>query len=128
CVRDFGSWYGSPAVPIRLCSNIDSMNLVEARSRRAEFLRHLCAVLQLKNVHVHRAVFEGVLSHIPRPDWVTLQAVAPTEELLQSIREIAKSTTVVVWITANDMAVQYYPHAEKRSVPLSKNCAVRLTL
>src|SRR5262245_7655980 len=57
-VVDIGSGNGSPAIPIRLYRPLTHLHLVETRSRRAAFLRHLKSTLALKNVDVHRTRFE----------------------------------------------------------------------
>jgi len=97
---DIGSGNGSPAIPLHVISRFRTCHLVEARSKRAAFLRHLTATLNVKNVEVHRAMFEEVAPRIETPDWVTLQAVALTKELSEHLRRISRSTTTVVWITS----------------------------
>ena len=97
---DIGSGNGSPAIPFLAVSRFRQCHLVEARTKRAAFLRHLTATLKLSNVEVHRAVFKEIVPHLKPPDWVTLQAVALTGELSGSLRRISSSTTTVVWLTS----------------------------
>jgi 16S rRNA (guanine527-N7)-methyltransferase len=128
-IVDIGSGNGSPAIPIRCCRDVKSMHLVEARTRRAAFLRHLAATLGLRNTHIHRAVFQDVVEEIPSADWITLQAVAPSTELQAAIRKIAKpGATRVLWITSDEAALQQFPDAEKHNLPFSKTSAVLLRL
>jgi 16S rRNA (guanine527-N7)-methyltransferase len=96
---DIGSGNGSPAIPFRIVSSLQICRLVEARARRAAFLRHLAVQLDLPNTIVHRARFEDVAGTFDPPDWVSLQAVALTEKLLRAIQQIAKTTTTILWIT-----------------------------
>ena len=97
---DIGSGNGSPAIPLHVVSRFRICHLVEARSKRAAFLRHLAATLNLSNVEVHRAMFEEIAPQLESPEWVTLQAVALTSELIGHLRRISQSTTTVVWITS----------------------------
>ena len=51
---------------------------------------------------VHRSRFEEIASELRPVDWITLQGLAFTEELLNSIRRVATTTTTVVWISSPD--------------------------
>src|SRR5262249_29501320 len=97
---DIGSGNGSPAVPLHIVCSFKRGYLIEARVRRAAFLRHLTTTLPLTHVMVHRARFEGVLSELGPFDWITLQGLALTSELVDSIRQIAAATTNIVWISS----------------------------
>ena len=97
---DIGSGNGSPAIPLQVVCRFRKCQLVEARTKRAAFLRHLVSVLKLGEMEIHRARFSDVAGAIEAPDWVTLQAVALTKELLDLLRPVAHSTTTVVWISS----------------------------
>jgi 16S rRNA (guanine(527)-N(7))-methyltransferase RsmG len=97
---DIGSGNGSPAFPLYIVQSLPRADLVEARSKRAAFLRHVVSHLKLDGVRVHRGRFQDVVGGLDKADWVSLQGVALTCELLQDIQKIAKPTTTVVWITA----------------------------
>ena len=99
-VADIGSGNGSPAIPLHVVSKVSATHLIEARAKRAAFLRHVVNFLKLENVVVHRTRLEEAGPELRRVDWVTLQGVALTPELIDSIRIISHSTTRVVWITA----------------------------
>jgi 16S rRNA G527 N7-methylase RsmG len=76
------------------------VHLVDSRLKRATFLRHLRAKLELHNVSVHHARFEELISQVKSADWITIQAVALTPALLANLRRASISTTKIVWITA----------------------------
>jgi len=97
---DIGSGNGSPALPIHIVRSLERVHLVEARARRAVFLRHVVSALKLQGVIVHRARFEEVTDELSGVDWVTLQGVALTRKLLDSICRIASRRVTVAWITA----------------------------
>lgn len=106
---DIGSGNGSPAIPMHIVSGFQTCHLVEARTKRAAFLRQIVAILKLSGVAIHRARFEDVAGEVARPDWISLQAVALTEELLDSIRPISSPTTTIVWITASGVSAPIQP-------------------
>ena len=99
-LADIGSGNGSPAVPLHVICNFRKVNLIEARAKRAAFLRHLTTTLPLPDVVIHRARFDEVAPKLRRVDWITLQGVALTSELLGSMKQIASETTNIVWITS----------------------------
>jgi 16S rRNA (guanine527-N7)-methyltransferase len=101
---DIGSGNGSPAIPFHIVSGFLACHLIEARVKRAAFLRHMAVTLQSPSITVHRARFEDVASSLKSPTWISLQAVAPTEEIIDSIRSIASPTTTIVWITSQNTA------------------------
>ena len=101
---DIGSGNGSPALPLCISRNLSPAHLVEARARRAAFLRHVIALVQV-HAEVHRGRFEDELDNLPTADWITLQAVFPTPELLNAMKRISKPATSVLWITSERNAV-----------------------
>jgi 16S rRNA (guanine527-N7)-methyltransferase len=106
---DIGSGNGSPAIPFQIVCPFTTSHLIEARVKRAAFLRHLAATLGLPAVQVHRARFEQAATSLPTPDWISLQAVHLTENLLDSIRLICSPTTSIVWITARSVRMNWSP-------------------
>ena len=99
-LADIGSGNGSPAIPLYVVSKLRKAHLIEARARRAAFLRHLTTALTLNDVVVHRARFEEIVSELEPVDWVSLQGVAFSSQLLDSIQKVALATTTIVWITS----------------------------
>jgi len=97
---DIGSGNGSPAIPLHVLGGFSKTHLVEVRVRRGAFLRHIVTTLKLSSVIVHRATFESIASELLPVHWITLQGVAFTEELLNTIRTVGTTTTNVVWISS----------------------------
>lgn len=108
-LADIGSGNGSPAIPLHVLSELRETHLVEARTKRAAFLRHVVSALKLTGVTVHRARFEEMASTLGRLDWITLQGVAPTDQLIDSIRYCSVKTTIVVWITSEAVRPKLKP-------------------
>jgi 16S rRNA (guanine527-N7)-methyltransferase len=127
CV-DIGSGNGSPAVPIRIVLGTTLMHMVEARARRAAFLRHVVSALELEHVWIHRAEFESVVDELPVADWITIQAVNPSTALLNAIRRMSKPSTALLWITSetarNAAAENRFPVSNFVSLPFSQTVAV----
>ena len=100
-LADIGSGNGSPAIPLHVVSDLRATHLIEARAKRAAFLRHIVNFLELEHVAIHRVRLEEAVGELGTVDWVSLQGVALTLELLEAIKKISLSTTRVVWITSD---------------------------
>jgi 16S rRNA (guanine527-N7)-methyltransferase len=117
-LTDIGSGNGSPAIPFQIVCPYLRCDLVEARAKRAAFLRHLCLKLKLPGTRIHRAKYEDIAPAVSQSDWITLQAVALTPQLLSVIRGFVISTTTIVWITAGNVETTLSP-VESLSVPIT---------
>ena len=120
-LADIGSGNGAPAIPLASTRSLIEAHLVESRLKRAAFLRHLKAKLELTNVSVHHNRFEDIASELKPLDWITLQAVALSPSMLALLREAATPTTKVVWITAR--AESPVPSSTMLRVPGSETVA-----
>ena len=118
-LADIGSGNGAPAIPLHVVCQFQKCHLVEARTKRAAFLRHLATTLRMPEVKVHRGRLDEVKSNLGKPDWISLQAVALTNELVDSIRSIIAPTTTIVWITSPGVQVALKP-VRILSVPLTR--------
>ena len=96
---DIGSGNGSPAIPWHVVCAFPHAVLVESRQRRATFLHRLIKRLEMDHVTVLRARFEALSFESEPVDWVTLQGVALTTEVLQKIRSTSGNHTKIVWLT-----------------------------
>jgi 16S rRNA (guanine(527)-N(7))-methyltransferase RsmG len=108
-LMDIGSGNGSPAIPLLVVGGFRKSHLVEARTKRAVFLRHIISTLNLANSEVHRVRFEDLEKDRECPDWITLQAIALTKDMMTAIRNISKATTNVVWITSATLQTELQP-------------------
>jgi 16S rRNA (guanine(527)-N(7))-methyltransferase RsmG len=106
---DIGSGNGSPAIPFVIARSVHACHLVEARAKRAAFLRHVVASQKFSNTVVHRARFEDVVGTLESPNWISLQAVAFTGKLVDAIRQISSTTTTIVWITSAIASASFEP-------------------
>jgi 16S rRNA (guanine527-N7)-methyltransferase len=99
-LADIGSGNGSPGLPLYVTCRLSKVHLVEARARRAAFLRHVASMLDPQGIIVHKNRAEEVAESIAPVDWISMQAVRPSSELLNALRPLCRSTTRVVWITS----------------------------
>ena len=92
-VIDIGSGGGSPAIPLRLALEGGSLLMVEARLRKAAFLREAVQRLQLEDTAVEAGRFED-LARLPRLrgafDLITLRGVRTGGRELQQLQEFVK--------------------------------------
>jgi 16S rRNA (guanine527-N7)-methyltransferase len=93
---DIGSGNGSPAIPWSALCPFGEIHVVEARQRRATFLRTAFWDLGL-SASVHGGRFEDLEGEV-EADWVTLQGVRLDGEMLGRIRRKAPQARVV-WLT-----------------------------
>jgi 16S rRNA (guanine(527)-N(7))-methyltransferase RsmG len=103
-VADVGSGNGCPGVALCVTRKLQRVHLIEARTKRAAFLRHIAQRLELGQIVVHRNRLEDIEEKLEAVDCITLQAVSPTPQLLKALGHIFPATTRVVWITSGASA------------------------
>jgi 16S rRNA (guanine527-N7)-methyltransferase len=80
---DLGSGAGIPGLPLQIAAPRARCVLIEARQRRAAFLRHVVRTLGLPGVEVAEGRAEGLVwGEAQRVDLVVARAVAPVARLL----------------------------------------------
>lgn len=107
---DIGSGGGSPAIPLRLARPELETVLVEARERKAAFLREAARALELDNVRVETGMFERFAA---RPEWaaradlVTMRAVRPDQALWLGARRVLKTSGRFLWFASIGETTNY---------------------
>jgi len=99
-ISDVGSGNGSPGIPLCITRLFSSAHLIEPRMKRSVFLRHVIAKSGLEGVKVEKCRVEEIPPNSWRSDWITLQAIGPTPELIAALKGVGTETTRVVWITS----------------------------
>ncbi len=92
-VIDIGSGGGSPAIPLRLALRGGSLLMVEARARKAAFLREAVRHLGLTGAAVETGRFEELAGQPPLRgafDLVTLRAVRVDAAVLRGLQSFLK--------------------------------------
>jgi 16S rRNA (guanine527-N7)-methyltransferase len=96
---DVGSGNGCPGIPMCIGCKLQAAHLVEARLKRAAFLRHAASRLTASTIVVHRQRLEDMTA-APKVDWITLQGVRPSARVVETLQRLFPPTTRVVWITS----------------------------
>jgi len=96
-VIDVGSGSGFPALPLAIVRPDSRFTMVEVRSRKAAFLRHVVRKLELRNADV----VIGDVARIPYGPWktATSRAVADPDKLLQSAPALRSVDVLLAWTT-----------------------------
>lgn len=100
---DLGSGGGSPAIPMKIVRPSPRLTMVEARSRKAAFLREVARELALADVSVIADRFETVASRAeftPSADVITARAVRQDLPFFQAARRLMKpSGRLILFVT-----------------------------
>jgi 16S rRNA (guanine527-N7)-methyltransferase len=78
---DLGSGGGSPAIPVKIMRPYCALTMVEARERKAAFLREAARTLGLPDTEVANVRFEELQGSAARVDLLTVRAVRVDAEL-----------------------------------------------
>jgi len=118
-VIDVGSGGGFPAVPLAIVRPDVQMTMLEPRSRRAAFLRHICRSLGLQGAQV----LETRVEDLERPAWsvATTRALGDLGRLIGEARFLERRGILLAWTTeAESVAAQLASHfVLERVEPLS---------
>jgi len=103
CLVDLGSGGGSPAIPLRISIPRLQLVMVEAKARKAAFLRDATRQLGLSNVEVANARFEELFT---RPDLheaadiVSVRAVRADRNLWNPVQAFLRPQGRVFWFAS----------------------------
>ena len=103
-IADVGSGGGLPGIPLAITEPDRQFTLVESRSKRVSFLRHVSGALNLKNVIVEHARVEELPAILPF-ETVLARAVAPLPDLLKLTRHLFAPGTILLALTGESFAV-----------------------
>jgi 16S rRNA (guanine527-N7)-methyltransferase len=102
-IVDVGSGGGLPGIPLAITESNRQFTLVESRSKKVSFLRHVSGVLDLKNVTVEHARIEELPASLPF-DTVLARAVAPLPDLLKLTGHLFSPETTLLALTGESFA------------------------
>jgi 16S rRNA (guanine527-N7)-methyltransferase len=95
---DLGSGGGSPAIPLKILRSRLGLTMVEARERKAAFLREVVRVLGLEGVVVENARFETLAPQLTgTADLVTVRAVRADAAMFAAAARLLKDGGRVLW-------------------------------
>jgi 16S rRNA (guanine527-N7)-methyltransferase len=93
---DFGSGGGSPAIPMKVLMPSSRLGMVEARGRKASFLREVVRSLELSEASVFPIRIEDLPSEVNvSADLVTVRAVNLSGAVSETARRLLKPGGVV---------------------------------
>ena len=104
-IADVGSGAGLPGIPLAIVEPEREFTLIESRAKRAAFLRHATAVLELGNV----VVVEGRVEHLRDVgpfDTVLARAVAALPELVGLTAHLLGASGTLLVPTKADFAAE----------------------
>ncbi|MBD08573.1 MAG: 16S rRNA (guanine(527)-N(7))-methyltransferase RsmG [Gammaproteobacteria bacterium] len=102
-IADVGSGGGLPGIPLAITEPDRQFTLVESRSKRVSFLRHVSGALNLKNVIVEHARVEELPAILPF-ETVLARAVAPLPDLLKLTQHLFAPGTILLALTGESFA------------------------
>ena len=130
-VIDIGSGGGSPAIPLRLALGGGSLLMVEARLRKAAFLREAVHRLELEDTAVETGRFEDLTTQRPLQgafDLLTLRGVRTGSRELQQLQTFVRDGgELFLFRGAGDLPADIPAPLERRGTfPLVESLGSRL--
>jgi 16S rRNA (guanine527-N7)-methyltransferase len=122
---DLGSGGGSPAIPLKIMRPYWALTMVEAKERKAAFLREAIRALRLRDSDVANARFDE-LDVATRADLITVRAVKLDDELASKARRLLSPTGLVAVFGGGEASLPGFATVE--SAPLIPQSSAVLTL
>lgn len=118
---DFGSGGGSPALPMKIVRRDARLTMVEAKSRKAAFLREAVRTLGFKETNVEHERFETVSARaevVGRADLVTVRAVKADQVLFDAARALLRPNGRLFLFQSTNETVEVRDFDTRRTVAL----------
>lgn len=93
-IADIGSGAGFPGIPMKIMSPGLKMFLVEPSFKKSEFLRHMCRILDLSNIHVLEKRIEDVSGL--KVDAAVTRALFSIGDFIRIARRILNENGIVI--------------------------------
>jgi len=121
---DLGSGGGSPAIPLRVTSGHGVLTMIEAKARKAAFLREVLRTLNLPHASVENARFEDI-AHLHRngAHLVTVRAVRVDATLTEALVSLLGFEGRLLLFTASPAPrrIPKFDHLETVQLVKSRN-------
>lgn len=101
--RDLGAGAGLPGLPLRMLWQQGRYTLVEAREKRALFLRSCLASIHLPGVFVYQGRAEAFMADAPKADLTISRAFLPWEQVLECITPFSDSGSLCLFLTLSPL-------------------------
>jgi 16S rRNA (guanine527-N7)-methyltransferase len=118
---DLGSGGGSPAVPLKIARPLLSLTMIEAKARKAAFLREVVRAMQLKSSDVLHEQFEDVVTDEAAREssaLVTVRAVRTDRKLFSIAAKLLKPSGRLFLFRPSDRPISPEGFRFVESVPL----------
>ena len=134
-ILDVGSGGGSPAIPLRLSLSGSALTMVEAKLRKAAFLREAVRHLDLRNTTVHQSRFEELVGRAEMHglyDVLTVRAMRLDRAVLAMLATFLNSRGEIVlfkgaaspeWLPTEARLVSLFGSSHVAMVP--RSCLVQ---
>jgi 16S rRNA (guanine527-N7)-methyltransferase len=113
---DLGSGGGSPAIPIKIAKPLLRLIMIEAKTRKAAFLREAARQLGLSETTVENVRFEDV-TLAPPADLITVRAVRLDEAFFATTRKLRAPTGRLFVFHAQDSAIPHHGLKRTQATP-----------
>ena len=119
---DLGSGGGSPAIPLKILHPEASLTMVEARVRKAAFLREAVRGLVLSGAFVENARFEATAQARPRSaELVTARAVRLDDAFASSVRQLLGTKGRLLLFRSTSQAQRIEGMTHQETIELLRN-------
>jgi 16S rRNA (guanine527-N7)-methyltransferase len=126
---DLGSGGGSPAIPLRSVRAAGALTMVEAKTRKAAFLREVVRTLELEHVFVENARFEAIGSpDVAKAQVVTVRAVRPDRQLAESAAGLLGFEGRLLVFTSSQQPIKLVHFDHLETVALLQDSPSRLAI
>jgi 16S rRNA (guanine527-N7)-methyltransferase len=116
---DLGSGGGSPAIPLKIVRPSWALTMVEARERKASFLREAVRTLGLEETHVANARIEDLDAYSGRVDLLTVRAVKIDAELSGAMTSLLTPSGLVASFGSAEAVLPGFSNATVQLNPAS---------
>jgi 16S rRNA (guanine527-N7)-methyltransferase len=122
---DLGSGGGSPAIPLKIVRPSWALTMVEAKERKAAFLREATRALRLPDADVANARFED-LDRRPTADVVTVRAVRLDNTVAEAVRNLLNRDGILAVFHSSEASLPGF--VVEKAVSLVPESSTVLTL
>lgn len=102
---DLGSGGGSPAIPVKIVRPSWALTMVEAKERKASFLREAVRALRLQAADVANIRFEDMDGERAVADLVTVRAVKLDNTFAVAVRKLVKEGGMLAVFSSSEVSL-----------------------
>jgi len=126
---DLGSGGGSPAIPLRVAAGHGVLTMVEAKARKAAFLREVLRTLDLPHAAVENARFEDIARrHRGAAHMVTVRAVRADPALADALSNLLGFEGRLLLFTSSQQPTRISRFEHLETVQLVRSCRSFLSI